>query len=254
MKNKLINKIKSCILGLLLILPACKEEKQEEVKYLLSNPPKVSIEIGDSQKIIIYVIPISVSQEVSYISSDPSVATVENDGTVTGISLGTAFVTAASALDPQQTVDVPVTVEEEQVVVPTGNLAEGKLVKASDYVGTYVPENAVDGKSSTRWVANNTAFSQHWLEIDLQGSYKVSKIVIDGDDAILMSDFRVQAWINSAWTDIVSITDSRRGDYTFSDFTPVTTTKIRYIADDVNYYPSTGEVYNGVRMWEIEVY
>jgi hypothetical protein len=112
----------------------------------------------------------------------------------------------------------------------------------------------VDGIPTTRWVANDASFSQHWLEIDLQGSYTVSKIVIDGDDAILMSDFKVQAWIDNNWTDVVSITDNRKGDYTFSGFTPVSTAKIRYIANDVNYYPASGTVYNGVRLFEIEIW
>jgi hypothetical protein len=110
----------------------------------------------------------------------------------------------------------------------------------------------VDGIPTTRWVANDASFSQHWLEIDLQGSYTVSKIVINGDDAILMSDFKVQAWINNNWKDVVSITDSKKGDYTFHDFPLVTTTKIRYIANDVNYYDESS--YNGVRLFEIEIW
>jgi hypothetical protein len=134
------------------------------------------------------------------------------------------------------------------------NVSKEKPVTASDYLGTFIPANAVDGNIGSRWVATDATYTEHWLEIDLQNTYTVERIVIDADDAIIISDFSVQAWVNGAWTNIVSVVDSRKGDYEFVDFTPVSTNKIRYIAKDVNYYPTTSILYNGVRLWEISVY
>jgi hypothetical protein len=142
---------------------------------------------------------------------------------------------------------IEVTQEAIEILV-----SQGRPVTASDELGAYVAANAVDGSPTTRWVANNDNYSQHWLEIDLQGTYAVTRIVINGDDALLMSDFAVQAWVNGEWRDLYSVTDNRKGDYDVS-VEPATTTKIRYIANDENYYPAT-QVFNGVRLFEIEVY
>lgn len=50
------------------------------------------------------------SATVTYTSSDPSVATVDSQGVITGVGAGTSVVTARAAIDGKQVRSNPVTV------------------------------------------------------------------------------------------------------------------------------------------------
>jgi hypothetical protein len=242
------------ILLLSSVLFSCEKEKENtEVKYLVAVPSELSIVVGKDKTPDIYVIPIQVDQSVIWTSNDPDIAVVDQNGVVTGINLGITVITAASAIDTTCKVEIPVTINSEPVAREV-LVSQERPVTASDVLSTNVAANAVDGNHATRWVANDASFPEHWLEISLAEEYEITRIVIDGDDVVFISDFAVQALVGGAWTDIVSITDSRTGDYELINFTPVKTTKIRYVGKDVNYYPTAGIAYNGVRLWEIKIY
>jgi hypothetical protein len=203
----------------------------------------LSLEAGNSIILTATPVPEDAGGILVWESEDINVATVTQDGRITAVEKGSTNIVVRCG-DIRKT--IPVTVY--RIV----NVSSKKPVTASDVLTTFVAANAVDDNPATRWVANDANYSQHWLEIDLQGTYAIARIVIDGDDAILMSDFAVQALVNSEWVDLLSVTDSRTGDYDVP--VPLTaTTKIRYIANHTNYYP-TGLLYDGVRLWEIEVY
>jgi hypothetical protein len=253
--EKILKTYRSWLSILLLssVLFSCEKEKENtEVKYLVAVPSELNIVVGTAKKPAIYVVPNRVDQSVIWTSSDPDIAFVDEDGVVTGINLGTTVVTAASAVDTSCKVEILVTINSA-LVAHEILVSQGRPVTASDELDSFLASNAVDGSNGSRWVANDASFSEHWLEISLAEEYEITRIVIDGDDATLNSDFAVQALVAGGWTDIVSVRDSRVGDYEFLSFTPVKTTKIRYIGQDVNYYPS-GVLYNGVRIWEIKIY
>ena len=69
--------------------------------------------VGDERKLKAYVLPISVSQELTWsVTSGTDVVSVGEDGTVTGKSAGTAVVTAASKADPSLTLEFTIEVKE----------------------------------------------------------------------------------------------------------------------------------------------
>ena len=133
------------------------------------------------------------------------------------------------------------------------NVALNKPVTHSDFLAGYPGQNAVNGdrtNSATRWVSDDTA-NEHWIEIDLQGSYSINsfQLFLGPTATEPMRQFRLQAWVADEWTTVVS---EDNNTFTLSyliyyrDFEPVTTNKVRWY-----FPPYTG---NRVRLYEIEVY
>ena len=73
---------------------------------------KGTVPVGDSLTVDAVILPVSVSnvnQTLTWISSDPSVATVDANGVVTGVSVGTAYITATDAKGHSDTILITVT-------------------------------------------------------------------------------------------------------------------------------------------------
>ena len=87
-------------------------EPTGELKELLINPSAFELAEGESAKLGVLCIPSNASTEVSWTSSNPSVATVSADGTVTAIKAGTATITATSKTNSAITATATVTVTE----------------------------------------------------------------------------------------------------------------------------------------------
>jgi hypothetical protein len=223
-----------------------EDEFDEEIKPLtdiMVDQTPLSLEIDKMTQLTAIPVPEDANGTLTWMSEDVNVATVTQDGTITAVAKGSTNI-VVSCGNILKT--IPVTAYRIE------NVALKKPVVASDVLSANVAANAVDGNLGSRWVANDVDYSEHWLEIDLQGEYTIERIKVVGDVATLNSDFKVQAWMDNTWTDMLSIVDSRTGTHEVS-ITPVTTTKVKYIGQDINYYP--GEtVHNGVRLWEIEVY
>jgi hypothetical protein len=144
----------------------------------------------------------------------------------------TKFLPEANAIDTFYT--EPTEIAFSEMV----NVALGKPVTASDILdpanALYQPENAVDGKWATsdpRWVS--TASGDHWLEIDLQGEYTINGFKTWNGSANYttspITGMTLQAWVGGVWIDIHSVSGNADGQYG-ADFTPVTTTKVKFIA------------------------
>ena len=74
-------------------------------------PEATSTLAGSSVQLSAQILPWNASDKtVTWTTSDPSVATVDANGLVTGVSQGTAVITAASKLDPTKTASCTVTV------------------------------------------------------------------------------------------------------------------------------------------------
>ena len=151
----------------------------------------------------------------------------------TGTTTGTvwSFTTALSSIN--RALNKPVTVD-------------------SIYSGSYPGSNAVDGDNSSvssRWVSEGTAVD-HWIEIDLQGSYSIHEVKFwtgfGGGYNSPPSDFSLQRWNGSSWVDIFTETGNTDAIYT-RGFGSVSTSKVRlYVTDAGSDY--------FVRIYEIEIY
>lgn len=69
-----------------------------------------AVEVGSSTTLTATVAPAGAAQTVTWTSSAPSVASVNASGVVTGVSEGTATITAASTVDPSKTATQSMTV------------------------------------------------------------------------------------------------------------------------------------------------
>lgn len=91
-------------------------EKPDELKELIINPAGIVLEEGESTELAVSSIPSTVSAQVIWTSSNPAVATVDEDGTVTAIKAGTATITATSTVNSSIKATAAVTVTEESFV------------------------------------------------------------------------------------------------------------------------------------------
>ena len=96
-------------------------ETPDELEELIINLSEFELEEGESTKLNVSSIPSNASAEVSWTSSDPSVATVSADGTVTAIKAGTATITATSTVNPAIKATSTVTVIEEPFELGSAN-------------------------------------------------------------------------------------------------------------------------------------
>ncbi|MGL1935401.1 MAG: S8 family serine peptidase [Fibrobacterales bacterium] len=94
------------------------------------------------------------------------------------------------------------------VDAPPSDIALGKPASASsDEVG-YSASNAVDGNGTTRWSSD---FSDpQWIEIDLQGSFDISRVVLAWETAAA-SEYQVQVLVNDRWSTIHITTNGNGG-------------------------------------------
>ena len=118
------------------------------VESIVVNPDEIEMNVGATYTIIFTVLPTyATNKDVTFTSSDETVATVDAGGDVTGVAAGTATITIASVSNPEVTADVSVTVAEipgDPYLLFTGDdLVEG------DYL------IVCDGKAMKNTISNN---------------------------------------------------------------------------------------------------
>jgi hypothetical protein len=99
-----------------------------DVRTMVLSRDTVSLEIGDSVTLRVQIAPFSADKSVVWVSSDESVASVE-EGVVTALSIGKATITVISQQNPSvlQTCEVlvvkpveSITLEDELIILPKG--------------------------------------------------------------------------------------------------------------------------------------
>ncbi len=118
-----------------------------------------SIAIGDIGKITISIVPENATnKEVTWSSSDTTIATVDDNGNITAINEGTVAITVASVEDPQITVSTDITivasiieVTEIQIVDVTSPIEIGDIGKINISI---LPENATN--KEVTWSSSDT--------------------------------------------------------------------------------------------------
>jgi large repetitive protein len=85
--------------------------------HLDASPNKVTLNVNATQQLTVIRVPgagmsekqVDVTTQCTYESSDPAIAKVSKDGIITGISAGSATITASAA--DAASADIPVTVK-----------------------------------------------------------------------------------------------------------------------------------------------
>ncbi|MBR6017259.1 MAG: Ig-like domain-containing protein [Paludibacteraceae bacterium] len=127
---------------------------QIPVTAISLNKSTTSIEVGKTETLSVTYTPANANtgKAITWMSSDPSVATVDQNGQVTGIAIGTATIIASAASGASTSCEVTVTASttppDPPVVVPTTNLTihVPEIYEAKAIAGGYgTPLTVVDG-------------------------------------------------------------------------------------------------------------
>lgn len=90
---------------------AQKAQERAPVTSVDASPSTATVAVGATAQITASAAPVAASQDLTYSSSAPAIATVDEKGKVTGKAVGTATITVASFADPSKTKTVAITVE-----------------------------------------------------------------------------------------------------------------------------------------------
>lgn len=115
---------------------------------------QLALERGASEKMIATIEPADADQAVIWNSSNPSVATVSKDGTVTAVKKGTATITAKAGnmtADCRVKVNVPLESIEINAADGLDTIKKGQTLQLSV---SYTPEDA-DGERTVDWSSSN---------------------------------------------------------------------------------------------------
>ena len=143
---------------ILLMASSCQKEPQViKVESVALNTTSLTIVEGESQSLTATVSPSNAdNKKVTWSSSNSSVATVDDRGTVTAVAAGTATITAKSE-DGGKTATCSVTVNSKVISVEsisldktTAELTEGETITLT---ATIKPENATN--KNVIWSSSN---------------------------------------------------------------------------------------------------
>lgn len=124
-----------------------------EIENITTDPAEASIEIGEAITITAIVEPEGIDPELNWTSSDDAVATVDGNGTVTGIAAGNAVITVEAA-GKQANCNITVkAIEAESISI---NMTSATLVagESTTLTATVLPENTTD--KTVTWTSSDS--------------------------------------------------------------------------------------------------
>lgn len=96
---------------------------EEPIESIDVNTDKAEINIGENANLTTTVLPESTSQEVTFTSSNPSIATVNENGVVTGVAEGTVTIKVTSKANPE--IFKEITIKVNKVVADNQPIKKG---------------------------------------------------------------------------------------------------------------------------------
>lgn len=129
------------------------EAETVEIESITTDPSEATIIIGETITISATVEPEGISPELNWTSSDETVATVDGNGTVTGIAAGNAIITVEAA-GKQANCNITVqAIEAESISI---NMSSASLVtgESMTLTATVLPENTTD--KTVTWTSSDS--------------------------------------------------------------------------------------------------
>ncbi len=112
--------------GLYIISENFPEEPAPALNDLIVTPAKTSVTAGMETELKAYVLPLTLDAEITWTSSDEDVATVDEDGVITGVAQGKATITVTAAYgDVTKTATCEVAVLNADAAFLTYNATQG---------------------------------------------------------------------------------------------------------------------------------
>ena len=131
--------------------------------------------------------------------------------------------------------------------MPKVNIVSGKTATASTELGGHTAVNAIDGNGGTRWETIHNAANPQWLQIDLNGTYKVNGFKIDWETAAA-KEYQFQVSMDGTnWSTVCNVTDGKSGQKREEGFAEAEAKYVRVLCTS----KTTGYGYS---IYELEVY
>lgn len=134
---------------------------------------RLSVNVGNQIKINTRVAPLNANSHLKFESADPFIATVDENGVVSGISVGSTMITIS--LNKDEYIKIPVNVLTE-------NYALKKTV-TTNTTQTGTPELIVDGDYSTRWGSRQSSSITEPIVVDMGKVQAIDTIKIFWENA-----------------------------------------------------------------------
>jgi alpha-L-fucosidase len=125
--------------------------------------------------------------------------------------------------------DGPASEIAPRTLTPSGSLAMGKPVKASNVYRSmheYAPDRAVDDDDGTRW-ATDLGTQQAWLEVDLGKRVRIDRVKIREAYGERVRKFELQYATDGEWRKVFE--GQGIGEEYVKRFEPVTATRVRLV-------------------------
>ena len=164
----------------------CKIKVYNKPKSLKLNKTKYTLEVGDDFKLKVKsATPKNAYKKVKFSSTNSGVAEVEDDGTVYGVSAGTATIKARSVWNRKVIASCVITVKDEKRVTPTPTVKPNKIPEVT-VLPTKTPTPIVDATvtPSTEATATPTLKTERVL---LSGTYGNTSWTIDENGLLEIS-------------------------------------------------------------------
>lgn len=167
-------KILFMLLSLLLVVTACKDDKEvlKPIEKIEMNPTSIAIHKDEGYKILIRIKPVEFSNEViEWKSSNEEIATVDNEGYVSAKKEGEVVISArCKGLEAQTKVQIlPVRIRAEKLILERQilNLGKGKTFKLAFKI---LPENA--SSKAVEWSSSDESVAT----VDQEGLIKALEL------------------------------------------------------------------------------
>jgi hypothetical protein len=181
---------------------------------VILNVSDLRLAPGDTRTLSAVIAPSTVSQEVTWASSDPAVATVDDSGVMIAVAVGTATITATSVADPNSKAECTITVTDEAALIAgiwtfedANNLTRATV--GADLTAGGDPYTSIDGPNGTKAVkpGDGSFFKiAHGIAAN-GGGAKVNEYT-------LMLDVSGSAGEFSRWLSVLNTRDGNSGEGT----------------------------------------
>ena len=131
-----------------------------EVESISISADKNALVVGETSNLSVSINPSKASKEVTWTSSNPSVATV-NNGTITAISAGTTTITATSVKTPSKSATLTITVKSLSALTITGTPTKTKYESSQTFNPAGLTVTAKYSDNSTAVIPNSQI---QWLD------------------------------------------------------------------------------------------
>lgn len=174
------------------------------INTIVLNETAVSLKIGDSTALRATISPQSTTQEVTWKSAAPEIASVTATGIVTGLNAGTTTIIATSTKDPSKTATVQISVSlmSIQSITLDQKIAylnlKGQTVIHAQILPTHAPQKLV-------WTSNNPAIATVTSEGLITGISKGNAIIKATSSVDSTKYASMQVYINVPAVDTVLI-------------------------------------------------